>query len=357
MQSVARLRCLAPAAIRHLFFQSRGVTTKMHRFKMEERKHGGERDFMEDNREKRRLRSPRQGVRSHHLSELDSELKKMMASRRYEDAWEAFESSKVDADLFLTTTALQLCARAAWPDRAWTLWEKLGAKDVVAYTAMIDVCARAMQPDRAEHLFAEMRQMALAPNIITYNAMINAFGTSEQPQRAKETFASIPPDVFSGSNLANKQAAYLAVMTACARAGDYASCRGLFSQLTASGIQVVNGHFNALLSACAKHEHAGIAQGVFDLIPQYNLKPSILDWNILLSCNRSDLPRCIEIVEQMRLAKIEPTGHTYMELLAAHVLAKDGQGARQLIEDMGKFGRVATLRKMKRLLRETQALP
>ena len=78
-------------------------------------------------------------------------------------------------------------------------------------------------------------------------------------------------------------------MTAFARVADYAKCRELFIAMITASIEPDNGHFNALMSACASAADAETAQAVFDQMPLYNLTPQSADWTILISCYRNGL--------------------------------------------------------------------
>merc|ERR1712224_434986 len=120
---------------------------------------------------------------------------------------------------------------------------------------------------------------------------------------------------------------------ACARAGKYAETRQLFLELVQSGAQPEHMHFNALMTACAKDADATTASGVFEIMPQWGLQPRTEDYNILISCCRLDLSWCRGVFDQMRQAGVNITSRTYQEMLAAHVSAKDGDGARKLIQE------------------------
>merc|ERR1712146_186306 len=102
-----------------------------------------------------------------------------------------------------------------------------------------------------------------------------------------------------GANLANKQAAYQGAMIACARAGDYGSCRDFFMRMRAAEIPPNNSHYNALLTACAKDALADLAQAVFDQMKDAKLPPRVAEWTILLSCHRNNLQRSKEIFQEM----------------------------------------------------------
>lgn len=338
----------------------RFITTFSAQQKLQERTSRGS-DFLADKPEKLKFREEaRQQQRPDHLNQATSKLKSHSKCGEYEEGWALFKSIS-DADLNLKNAALHLCARANWRDRAWELWGdmakgSLEAKNEISYNTMLDVCARSKQADRAERVFEEMKQAGVEPNVISYNSLVNAHAMCGNLDAALRAFASIPPELFKNSSLQNKKVAFQAVMTACARAADYAKCREVFIQMTEAGVPPDRGHFSALLAACAHGKHGDIAQAIFNQMPAYGVVPDVANWTILISCHTNNLPRCKELVEEMKLSSIEPSGLMCQELLEAHVVAQDGPGARQIL-DSGKLGEWQRSGKVARLRDAAQALP
>merc|ERR1711920_876715 len=104
-------------------------------------------------------------------------------------------------------------------------------------------------------------------------------------------------------------------MSAFARVGDYAKTRELFVEMATTGTPPSNMHVNALLTSCAKGPDAATAQAIFDMLSSWNLQPRIEEYAILLSCHRYDLPRCQQIIADMRQANLEPTWICFKQLL------------------------------------------
>ncbi|CAE8687393.1 unnamed protein product [Polarella glacialis] len=353
-------RLLAPARHKAVVHAVRSITTSAAQQKFQERvKLGINTPYLEDKPEKlRNIARLRVLNRPAHLIEATAKVKEFTKSAKFQEGWEFFTST-LDADIPLCNSMLHLCAKAAWLDHARSVWEKMPreSRDVVSYCTMINVCARCQQPEQAEAVFLELKESGVQLDIITYNSMINVFGMSGQPDRAVEFFTAIPAELFREASVANKQVAYQSVMIACARDGDYEKTREWFIRMTGDGVPPNHAHCNALMTACAEGAQAELAKAVFDMMPQYGLTPNVANWTILLSCHRHDLPRCKEIVQEMELATIQPSSLTYLELLQAHVLAKDGPGARALMSDLDAMGQFQHGRKLERLSRQVQSLP
>ncbi|CAE8615231.1 unnamed protein product [Polarella glacialis] len=336
----------------------RRVTVLSAQLKREEAtKLGINREYLLEKPEKRMTREAPVELQDD-LRSLTSQISRYAKSGEYEKGMEVFEAIE-NPGTITYCAALDLCAKAAWFDRAQVLWAKMAAstKNVVAYSTMIHICARCTSPLEAERLFEEMKANGIPPNIITFNSMINVFAMSKQPEKAMQSFQSIPADMFSMASLGNQQTSFLTLMTSYARAGDYATTRELFVQMTTQGIKANNAHFNALLAACAKDGLAEIAQATFDLMKDYSLTPNTDNWTILMTCHRNNLQRCKEILQEMQLVDCQVSGMTYQELLKAHVLARDGKGAKELVEDLEKFGKWQNHSVMQRLLKKVQTMP
>merc|ERR1711918_283798 len=108
-------------------------------------------------------------------------------------------------------------------------------------------------------------------------------------------FRSIPKATMGQASVENKQVAHQSAMMVLARAGDYAQARQIFIEMTSQGIPALNTHFSALLIACAPGCHSDVARGIFDLMPQYNVKPDVANWTTLLSYHRENLSECLRI--------------------------------------------------------------
>uniref|UniRef100_A0A7S1PJX9 PROP1-like PPR domain-containing protein n=1 Tax=Alexandrium catenella TaxID=2925 RepID=A0A7S1PJX9_ALECA len=335
----------------------RGVTTSAAQLRLAERKSLGlSAPFLEDKPEKiaHKLAS-RDPERPLHLCRATAQVKDHTRKGRYEMGWALYqEVEAAEADTPLKNSVLNLCAKAAWFERGRSVWETIDPKSQISYGTMIDLCARCQRLGVAENVFRGMGESGVQQDIIAFNAMVNACGMCGQPQKALDCFNKIPASIFEQASPENKQVAYQTVMIALARSGDYARAREVFMGMTSRGVSANCAHFNALLVACADAEDAATAQQVFDLMPGYGVTPNVANWTILLSCYRSDLPRCLKIMQDMEAAGVQPSGSTRLALLEAHVLARDGAGARALLAGQGQLMSGA---KLHRLTRQAQRLP
>eukprot|EP00439_Symbiodinium_sp_Y106_P071077 s464_g12.t1 len=307
----------------------------------------------------RRCRPPMpDGDTSSEVKATTRKITRLVKEGQFGDAWPLFQAMDPKG-VVEYNVGLNICARAGWLNEAEALWEEMSqdVKNVVTYSTMIKVYGSMKRVHDAEKLFEEMKFKAVTPNIITYNTMIQAYGMTSVADKARSTFESIPEAVLEEAGSCNKEASYATLMFAYARRGDYASTRELFMDMTSKGIPPSRSHFNALIISCAKDGLAETARAVFEMLPHYDILPELDTWTSLMSCHRKDLEQCKRILDEMLQAGVSPSGMTYQELLNAHVLAGDGPGARELLEDMSKFGLWADTRVTQRLISEAARLP
>lgn len=289
-------------------------------------------------------------------AEAISEVMRCTRNQEYDAGWEAFQATDA-SHASLSGAALNLCAKARWWDRAWGIWSGLPQewRTVVPYTTMIDLCARCRRARDAEDLFAEMRSASVEPNIITHNSLIKAFAMASMPEAASQAFSAVPKEVLKSAGLRTQRTSYQTVMIAWAREGNYARARELFMSMCDAAVSPDTAHYNALLVSCARSGDGSTADGVFSSLLSAGLQPDLTIYTIRISCHRFDLARCLEILKEMREADLKPTTSTYVELLEAHVLAGDGEGARALLEGP-ELRDAPPSGKLKRLAASAQAL-
>lgn len=341
-------------------FTVRTITACDAQVKLEERTGLGiNRSLLADKPEKTQFKTHTSGSRPEHLNRATADIRSCTKSGDFNQGWKIFRAAS-DADAVLWDAALNLCAKTLKKDQAWQLWAEMpqASKSIVSYNVMLDLCKRCKDAVQAEHLFAEMDARGLDHNIITHNTLISALGMAGEHEQALARFKAIPQQVLADASVGNRQVAYQVVMIALARAGDYARVRELFQDMVAAGTPANNTHFNALMTACAANgpTHADTAQQVFSGMSSYQVVPDTANWTILLSCHKHNLPRCKEIVGEMKGSSVALSGLTYQELLEAHVIARDAEGAKMIAENLKQLGQWGQSSKVIRLLQRVERL-
>jgi len=355
----------SPASAAGLLLRVRAVTVYASQKKLEEMTLGGANASLDTNNSEKvsakRLLRGVQGTPSRPLADnpeyrqLVAEIHEHIRARRYAEALRVFDGVS-DPDAPLYSVALNACAKGLLWEDASRIWEKLAPEKrcVVSYTTMLDLCKRLRKVYRAEGLFSEMQAAGIEPNSITYTTMIGVYSAAGDPDKALEVFEIARTAPSADTGIVNKQMMYLAAMSATSRVGDYGRTRELFLKLSEDGIPPTNVHFNALMTACAGVGELATAQAIFDMMPQYGLRPRLEDYIILVSCARFDLKRCLELVAEMEKAGFQLTDRVHTQLLEAYVIAGDGPGAQALLARAGNLDEKS--RKSQRLVAQAREL-
>lgn len=261
-----------------------------------------------------------------------AQISRLTHAGKHHAALEVFRGVNAP-DKFLYDTVLNACSKGSMRSEAAELWSEMrpDQKCVVSYTCMLELCKRTRQVRQGERIFREMRSAGVAPNLITYNMMVGLYGATSSPDMAYRLFEEAHVSVLREASPVSKQMAYLAVMAAAARVGDYGKARGYYVRMVEEGVEPKIMHMNALLSACSPKPDPDTAQAIFDLFPKMSMVPRLEDYAVLLTCNRLNLPRCLEIMAEIEQAGLKPNGKIYQQMFEAHVTAEDVQGGRELL--------------------------
>lgn len=150
---------------------------------------------------------------------------------------------------------------------------------------------------------------------------------------------------------------FVAVMSAFARAGDYAKTRELFVMMTEMGVPPEHMHANALLASCSRAGDIETAQAIFDMMPKWGLAPRVEDYAVMIGIARHNLALCKGFFAEMAQAGITPSGLAYESLLEAHVVAGDRAGARALLDEIAERNVEADTLKFGKLKAQMRDLP
>lgn len=274
--------------------------------------------------------------RSPEMLALTSRMQELKLEKDWRGALAVFEEAS-DPDAVLLNDALVICSHGRFLSDGERVWARLTPemKDTLSYNMMMKLCSRTRNVDRAEELYGEMLNSKVMPNVHTYHELLNAYAMSGDAERCQTFFDSLPDSLRMDNSNTVVLRCWQAVMTGWGREGNYERTRALFVKMVEAGLRPGVTHFNAMMIACARDADMATAQGVFDTMLAWKIEPGFQDFNILLSCSRNDLTRCRAIVEEMRARGLEPTRHTYQELLEAHVIAGDHEGGKAILNGVG----------------------
>lgn len=257
---------------------------------------------------------------------LQTKILTELKEKRTEEAWETLQSLKkigmLPTGVCLSALVAQLCHNGAPSSifRAQTILSDLQkmkrcdllSSDALRTLAMI--CTRAGAARYALSVLKIMSGLGLFPPVNLWSAVVSRLSRhADDCFLALELFEQI--SVFLRESKAQKNFTKPQI-------------KGLMSMRPDTGA------FNAALYACATVRNAKKAKVVWEMMPEFDAKPSTLSFNILIKVyartNQRDLLK--GILPLMEKARIEPDQSTLNSLVSAHVGLRDVNAAETLLE-------------------------
>lgn len=219
-------------------------------------------------------------------------------------------------------------------DRVWSVYqEMLGHKlqfSIVTFNTLVDACARSGEMGRISALLESMDVQGIAPNIITYSAILKGYC---QDNRLEEAFALIDGMVQT-TKFRPDEIMYNTLLDGCARQGLFDRGMRLLEEMQKNGVSPTNFTLSVLVKLATRSKRSDkafeLAEG---LSSKYGFRLNVHVYSNLVQCcvvNR-DLPRAMEVLEQMLRERVRPDTRTYQLLLRGYIQAGQGDDAAGLL--------------------------
>ncbi|XP_060204505.1 pentatricopeptide repeat-containing protein At5g50280, chloroplastic [Lycium barbarum] len=303
----------------------------------------------------------------------------LLCSRRYDDAWEVYESmetNSVQPDHVTSSIMITIMRkRGKSAKEAWEFFEKMNKEGVkwslevagaliksfceeglkkealiiqlemekrgissnaVVYNTLMHAYCKSNQIEEAEGLFADMKRKRIAPTSATYNILMDAYGRRLQPDVVEKLLqemedAGLEPNVKS----------YTCLISAYGRLKKMSDlAANAFLRMKKVGIKPNSYSYTALIHAYTISGWHDKAYTAFENMQREGIKPSIETYTALLDAFRraGDTQTLMKIWKMMIKDKIEGTRVTFNIILDG--FAKQGcyVEARDVICEFGKLG-------------------
>ncbi|KAL8141682.1 hypothetical protein V2J09_014714 [Rumex salicifolius] len=169
----------------------------------------------------------------------------------------------IEMDDHLLTAFIDLYAKCGDINKAYQMFNTLGKKDVVAYTAMILGFGVNGKATDTINLFKEMLEAQISPNLITYSGILTAYSHCGLVKEGYECFESM-----KNHKLGPTADHYAIMVELLGRAGRLDEAYGLIKSMP---MDPHGGVWGALLLACKMHNNVELAevaaQHCFELEP------------------------------------------------------------------------------------------
>lgn len=250
-----------------------------------------------------------------------------------------FTGSSFGFDLVIETALINMYGKCGCLESAHHLFDRMHARDLIAWTTMISLYAQHEQHQEAFQLFSQMQQEGLIPDIVTIIGMISACASQDALYISRQIHACIvgtqfDSDTVLGNALVNMYGkcgrledavisfaqmhkrdtvSFLNILSACASQAALIEGQQVHSLLVASGLEFDSVLSNALVNIYGKCGFLKDARKLFDQMTERN----VVSWNAIIAAysqngNGKDVLR---LFDKMQQSKVKPDNFTFVSIL------------------------------------------
>merc|ERR1719409_2014568 len=207
-------------------------------------------------------------------------------------------------------------------DRVRAVYEEMSERGVdlsiITFNTLIDACARCGRMENLTKILEDMKMHRVKPNLITYSTMLKGHcqngniqgGFSILEQMRKETH--LKPDEIM----------YNSLLDGCAQNSLVDEGLRLLEEMQHQGVQPSNFTLSILVKLMNRARRLDQAFAIVEEITKkYNFKPNVHVYtNLVQACaSNQQLPRGMNILEQMIKERIVPDSRTYSILVRSSI--------------------------------------
>jgi pentatricopeptide repeat protein len=203
-------------------------------------------------------------------------------------------------------------------DRVWAVYKEMkehkAELSVVTYNTLIDACARCGGMEHLPTLLEDMKTHGAKPNVITYSTMLKGHCQNGDVQMGFTILEQIKKD----PNLKPDEIMYNSLLDGCAQSNLVTEGLRLLDEMQAERIWPSNFTLSILVKLMSRARRLDQAFFIVDdLTQKYKFRPNVHVYtNLMQACVfNQQLPRAVNILEQMVGEGIAPDGRTYAILL------------------------------------------
>jgi len=207
-------------------------------------------------------------------------------------------------------------------DRAWTVFEEIMARkielSIVMYNTLIDACARCGRMDRLASIVDSMKDAGVKPNVITYSTMLKGHCQNGDIQ----TGFAILEQMKRDAHLKPDEIMYNSLLDGCAQNNLVDEGLRLLEEMQAEGVKPSNFTLSILVKLMNRARRLEQAFAIVaDITKNYHFHANVHVYtNLVQACvSNQQLPRGMQVLEQMISERIVPDNRTYAILVRANI--------------------------------------
>mmetsp|Transcript_92026 Transcript_92026/g.238425 ORF Transcript_92026/g.238425 Transcript_92026/m.238425 type:complete len:1020 (+) Transcript_92026:84-3143(+) len=219
-------------------------------------------------------------------------------------------------------------------DQVWAVHDEMRAKrmqySIVTYNALIDACARSGEMSRVSPLLEQMSKDGIEPNVITYSTVIKGYCQDNRVDKAFEVLE----DMKRSADFTPDEVTYNTLLDGCARYGMLDRGMALLRNMEGAGVTPSNFTLSVLVKLANRSKRPEMAfELCSELSSKYSIRLNMHVYNNLVhACTaHGNLPRALEVFEQMLGERVRPDVRTYTLLLRSCISSRAASEAVGLL--------------------------
>jgi pentatricopeptide repeat protein len=203
-------------------------------------------------------------------------------------------------------------------ERVWTVFEEMTKRQIelsiVTYNTIIDACTRCGRMDQVQQIMTDMKVNKIKPNVITYSTMLKGHCQAGDIQ----TGFQIVEDMKRETGLKPDEIMYNSLLDGCAQNNLVDEGMRILDQMESENVKPSNFTLSILVKMMNRGRKLDNAFSLVDRIcKQYKFRPNVHVYtNLIQACvSNRQLPRGMQVLEQMVKEKVHPDNRTYTVLV------------------------------------------
>jgi len=205
-------------------------------------------------------------------------------------------------------------------DRVWAVYEEMKERkaelSTIMYNTVIDACARCGRMEHLPVILEDMKTHGAEPNVITFSTMLKGHCLNGDVQSGFNILKQIRQD----PKLKADEIMYNSLLDGCAQNNLVNEGLCLLEEMQAEHVYPSNFTLTVLVKLMSRGRRLEQAFSlVEDLSKKYNFRPNAYVYSGLVQACifNQQLPRGMNVLEQMISERIAPEGRTYAVLIRA----------------------------------------
>merc|ERR1719421_2834966 len=230
---------------------------------------------------------------------------------------------------------IRACLQRKELNHAMELYEEMDKNDITctltSFNMLIDALARGGDMTRVARLFRNKYQKNVAPDLVTYSTVIKGYCVKGELEPAMQLFTlmrkrGIKPDAIL----------FNSILDGCAHKQMRTLTEQVLADMEEEGVNPSNFTLSILVKLYGRCGDIDQALDIVETYPKkYSFELNAQVYTCLMSAciSNKQLPKALQVLEQMKMASCSPDGKTYQTLLNGCLKLDELEQAVKIVDD------------------------